>query len=65
MSRSRKKHPYYQLLKNKHVKKAYNRKIRMENVDVGNNMEYKKHFESYEVCDWHCFAPNDPKAYRK
>ncbi len=65
MSRSRKKNPYWQIGTNKFMKKAYNRKIRRSKEDVGQNKEYKKHHESYEICDWHCFDPDNPKAYRK
>jgi len=64
MSRSRKK-PYLQLATNKFMKKVYNRQIRRQNVDIGNNKEYRKHNDSYEICDWISYEPDNPKAYRK
>ena len=65
MTRSRKKHPIQQLATNKFLKKVYNRKIRRNNEDVGQNIEYKKHHDSYEICDWILYEPNNPKIYRK
>lgn len=64
MSRSKKK-PFTQLATNKSMKKVYNRQLRRQNVDVGNNSEYKKHNDSYEICDWLLYEPDNPKAYRK
>ena len=65
MSRSRKKHPIQQLATNKSMKKAFNRQLRWQNVDIGNNMEYKKHNDSYEICDWIEYNPDNSKIYRK
>jgi len=65
MSRSRKKNPFKQLATDKGMKKSYNRKIRRTREDVGQNMEYKKHNNSYDICDVLLYAPNDPKIYRK
>ena len=65
MSRSRKKHPFEQLASNKYMKKVYNRKIRRSREDVGQFSEYKKHHDSYEICDFLLFAPENPKVYRK
>ena len=64
MSRSRKK-PYTQLATNKSMKRTYNKKIRRSNEDVGQNSEYKKHNDSYEICDYLLYEPENPKAYRK
>jgi len=65
MSRSRKKNPFKQLATDKGIKKSYNRKIRRTREDVGQNMEYKKHHNSYDICDFLLYAPDDPKIYRK
>ena len=47
------------------MKKVNNRQIRRQNVDIGNNKEYRKHNDSYEICDWISYEPDNPKAYRK
>ncbi len=65
MSRSRKKHPIQQLAANKFMKHVYNKKIRRNNENIGQNSEYKKHNDSYEICDWISYEPDNPKAYRK
>ena len=65
MSRSRKKHPFMQVATNKWMKKVYNRQIRRSQEDVGQRMEYKKHHQSYDICDWLRYDPADPKIYRK
>lgn len=65
MSRSRKKNPFKQLATDKGMKKSYNRKIRHSQEDVGQNMEYKKHHNSYDICDCLLYAPDNPKIYRK
>ena len=65
MSRSRKKHPFQQLAANKYMKKIYNRKIRRSGIDIGKNNDYKKHFDSYEICDWLLYEPDNPRSYRK
>lgn len=63
MSRSRKKNPIRQLATDKSYKKIYNKKTRHQ--DIGNNAEYKKHNDSYEICDWIEYDPKDPKIFRK
>lgn len=63
MSRSRKKNPIRQTATNKSYKKIYSKKTRHQ--DIGNNGEYKKHNDSYEICDWLEYNPEDPKIYRK
>ena len=64
MSRSRKR-PFKQVATQKFMKKVYNRQIRRSQEDVGCNMEYKKHHESYEICDWIFYEPDKPEFYRK
>lgn len=64
MSRSRKK-PFKQVATNKFYKKLYNRRLRRQNVEYGNNNEYKKHNDSYEICDWIFYEPDNPEFYRK
>ena len=65
MSRSRKKHPFKQIATNKFMKKVYNRKIRRSQEDIGQHCEYKKHHDSYEICDWLIYEPKNPEIYRK
>ena len=65
MSRSRKKHPFKQIATNKFMKKVYNRKIRRSQEDIGQYCEYKKHHDSYEICDWLIYDPKNPEIYRK
>lgn len=72
MSRSFKKSKIIKFAKSKFCKDLANRKLR-KNPDVGNNSDYKKHFESWDICDCRFyFTKNDegtfwdnPKWFRK
>ena len=51
MSRSRKR-PYIQAAADKKNKIRFNRIIRRTNEDIGQYCEYKKHHNSWDICDW-------------
>lgn len=57
MSRSYKKHPWFQLAGDKSWKKTFNRRIRRnnltDNIDDGNS--YKKLNDSWDICDWRAY----------
>lgn len=55
MSRSYKKHPVAKLKNNKSMKKIYSRRIRhCKDEDAYQN--YKKKNNSWEICDYKCYA---------
>lgn len=64
MSRSRKR-PFKQVATAKILKKIYNRQLRRTKTDVGQFCEYKKHRQSYDICDYIFYEPDNPKFYRK
>lgn len=58
MSRSYKKHPVVTCAKNKNGKKEASKKIRnTEEISNGNN--YKKHFCSWNICDYKSYVKKD------
>lgn len=69
MSRSRKR-PYIKIPKGGKGKSFYkrlaNRKVRRFRISeqLGHN-GYKRIFSSWEINDYICYYPEDPKAYRK
>lgn len=73
MSRSYKKSKVIKVGKNKYLKNFANRKLRKnENISDGSN--YKKHFESWDICDARFYVTrdidkesiwNNPKWFRK
>lgn len=70
MSRSFKKHPVVTDRNNKWAKKDANRRIR-KLEDLGSGNEYKKHYPSWDICDykfWVSLADEfwgNPKFFRK
>lgn len=51
MSRSYKKHPIVTCAKDKNGKKFANKKVR--NIEeIGNNNNYKRHYCSWNICDY-------------
>ena len=63
MSRSYRKTP---IIKDngKHKQREANKKVRRENC--GNDAEYKKHYDQYDICDYYCFIDkNNKKAMAK
>lgn len=57
MSRSRKKTPIATCAKNKKGKKEASKKIRKID-DIGNGNNYKKHYNSWNICDYKCWIKN-------
>ena len=55
MSKSHKKHPVVTCGKNKDGKKMANKKVR-NTENIGNNGNYKKHFCSWNICDYKCWV---------
>ena len=54
MSRSRKKHPVITDKAQKWAKKDANKRVR--NTDeITNGSNYKKHFNSWDICDYKCW----------
>lgn len=51
MSRSYKKHPVATDKTNKWAKRDANKKFR-KTEDVGNGSNYKKHYNSWDICDY-------------
>ena len=64
MSRSRKR-PYIQAADDKKNKTRFNRIIRRTKEDIGQYCEYKKHHNSWDICDYLIYEPINPKFYRK
>jgi hypothetical protein len=64
MSRSRKK-PYWKMACDRDYKTIFNRVIRRNREDIGQYNEYKKHHNSWDICDYNYYHPEEPKAYRK
>jgi hypothetical protein len=72
MSRSFKKSKVIKFAKSKFCKDLANRKLR-KNEDVGNGSDYKKHFESWDICDCRFYYTKEdegtfwdnPKWFRK
>lgn len=67
MSRSRKKPFWTQGYKGrwrKTAKRLANKRVKAsDHVSDGN--AYKKHYESWTICDWSFYTPNDTKSRRK
>lgn len=57
MSRSYKKHPYFQLAGDKSFKKIFNRRIRRNKLtdDINSGSSYKKLNDSWDICDWRTY----------
>ena len=51
MSRSRKKHPVITDKAQKWAKKDANKRVR-NTEDIGNGSNYKKHYNSWNICDY-------------
>lgn len=64
MSRSRKKPYIVDSSWKQYGKKRAARKVRRHD-DVANGSQYKKIFESYDICDYIWYCPENKKAYRK
>lgn len=64
MSRS-KKAPWYVQGGKKYGKRFANKRLRRYKLHLLQNMSYKKLYESWDICDWKFYAPDDKKAYRK
>lgn len=48
----------------KAAKRRANRAVR-KTKDLSNGKSYKKEHSSYDICDYKCIMPKNPKAYRK
>ena len=70
MSRSYKKHPVVTDRNNKWAKKDANKKVR-NTEDISNGNNYKKHYCSWNICDYKFWINkfdefwNNPKHFRK
>ena len=64
MSRSYKKHPVVTCAKNKKGKKEANKKVRKTD-DIGNNSNYKKCFNSWDICDYKEWIVNKISEWQK
>lgn len=58
MSNSRKKRPYIKIGKNGYLKKFARRKLR-KTENVGNFANYKRHFDSWDICDGRWYVTKD------
>lgn len=74
MSRSHKKHKVITCGKNSFWKKYANKKLR-KNVKIANFSNYKRHFNSWDICDYKFYVTeaemqkesiwSNPKNFRK
>lgn len=72
MSRSKKKHKVIKIGKNGYLKK-HARKLLRQNDEVADFSNYKRHFESWDICDgrWYITKEDantiwaEPKWFRK
>ena len=68
MSRSYKHTPISKSI-SKITKQQANKRVRQRlkdlNYEIGNNAHYKSIIDSWDICDYKCYCPNDKTIYRK
>ena len=64
MSRSAKK-PIYKDRAPKEIKRKAQRRVRKTDEEISSGSNYKKLFNSWDLCDFKFYVPKDKKAYRK